>query len=192
MGPTDRGADNAAEPALLCTHPDDLVQRYSRAVDELEERYVQPFYLHMMRLNAVTDGGPHLPVIRDLGSTITAEDVVRLLRREWRPRVMGAWFALFHDPQSVGADLLQSLETSAGSLTSPPLAVVAGHLMGAAAIPSLERYAAQDMALNYGAAGFAAAVVEHLGGTPAAAAATEEARRGVREMLGVVAKLVER
>lgn len=142
-------------------------------------------------LNAPVDGEPHLAAIRDLAPTLAPEDVIRLLSREWRPRVMGAWFALFQQPEVVGAAVLRSLETSSGSLTSPPLATVAAHLLGAAAIPSLEGYAAADAASGLGAADFVAAVVEHLGGATGQASATEEARRDLRQMLGVVARLLE-
>ena len=58
----------------------------------LESRCVKPFYLEMMGCNVL-----NYPVqygrLHDLGRGVTDDDVAHLLRRLWRPRVMGAWFA---------------------------------------------------------------------------------------------------
>jgi len=68
----------------------------------------------------------------------------------------------------LGDAVLASLASSAGSLTSPPLAVVAVTLTGARALEALERYAAEDVAHGWGACGFIAAAVAHVGATTTA------------------------
>ena len=59
--------------------------------DELTARYVQPFYLKMMRTNAVDCGLTLAFDIAAVGRTARPEDVITLLRGSWRGRVMGAW-----------------------------------------------------------------------------------------------------
>lgn len=130
---------------------------------EARARFVQPFYLGMMRLNAVQHGARLAPDIAATGRTASAHDVVRLLRnRGWRERVMGAWFSLFQDEQTVIEALLEALSTSWGSLDAPPLAVAAVVLAGPGALPALEAYYAADLSHGWGAAGLAAAAVDHL------------------------------
>jgi hypothetical protein len=124
-----------------------------------------PFYLKMMRLNALEYGADLLPEIAKKGALLDAADVIELLRDSWRLTVMGAWFALLHDDAAVTAAVLDALEASAGSLTSPPLAVTAVVLAGRNAIPALEAYAASDDANGWGACGFAAAAAKYLGGS---------------------------
>jgi hypothetical protein len=75
---------------------------------------------------------------------------------------MGAWFALLHDDQSVIEAVLRALSTSQGSLDAPPLAAAAVILAGAHALSALETYYAADLSNEWGAAGIAAAAVDHL------------------------------
>jgi hypothetical protein len=152
-------------------------------VDEIEERYVKPFYLHMMRFNALADGSEHLVEVRSFGRSLDPEIVVRLLRSHWRPRVMGAWYALFQDPAVIGAELLRSLETSAGDLTAPPLAAVSVAQMQRDALSALETYLRVDLAHGYGAAGFVVAAIEQLGGSSNQAESTDESRTCFARML---------
>ncbi len=98
-----------------------------------------------------------------VGRDVSVVDVVWLLRGAWRPRVMGAWFSLLHNGGAVTRAVLQSLETSAGSLTAPPLAVAAVLLAKHEAQSSLAEYVAQDVLHNWGSAAFAGAAIEHLG-----------------------------
>jgi hypothetical protein len=91
----------------------------------LERRCVVPFYLTMMRLNALSYDVP-FDTLREVTRQTTDEEVAQLLGSPWRPRVMGAWLASGRTPR-LEAALLKSLETSAGSLTAPPLATVALH-----------------------------------------------------------------
>jgi hypothetical protein len=158
-------------------------------VDEIEERYVKPFYLHMMRLNALSDGSEHLAEVRSAGRSLDPEIVVGLLRSHWRPRVMGAWYALFHDPAVIGTELLRSLETSSGDLTAPPLAAVSVAQMQRDALSALEKYITVDLAHGYGAAGFAVAAIEHLGGSSSQTESTDESRTYFARMLAVAETL---
>lgn len=59
---------------------------------ELERRCVAPFYLKMMRLNALSNDVP-VTVLREVARETTDEEVAQLLAGPWRPRVMGAWLA---------------------------------------------------------------------------------------------------
>ncbi len=129
----------------------------------LVERCVEPFYLRMMRLNAMEDGPALVDDIAAVGHSVTANDVVTLLRSAWRERVMGAWLATTHDVPIVRTALLQSLESSAGSLSSPPLATVAVLLCGPESLDSLRRYRTADLANEWGAVGFIDAAIEYLG-----------------------------
>ena len=99
-----------------------------------------------------------------VGRDASVVDVVWLLRGPWRPRVMGAWFSLLHNSDAVTRAVLQSLETSAGSLTAPPLAVAAVLLAKHEAQGSLAEYVAQDVLHDWGSATFVGAAIEHLGG----------------------------
>jgi hypothetical protein len=105
---------------------------------ELELRCVQPFYLKMMRLNALNHDDS-VEAVRDVARATTDEEVGCLLASSWRPRVMGAWLTAGR-AHRVEAALLTSLETSAGSLTAPPLATIALHGLGQRAAPSLITY----------------------------------------------------
>jgi hypothetical protein len=78
---------------------------------------------------------------------------------------MGAWFSLLHDDETVTRAVLRSLETSAGSLTAPPLAVAAVLLADPeAAKGALAEYLVQDVLHEWGSAGFVGAAMEHLAG----------------------------
>ena len=91
-----------------------------------EDRLVAPFYLDMMGTNAIEYADADLlRSVAAVGRDASVVDVVWLLRGAWRPRVMGAWFSLLHDSDAVTRAVLQSLETSVGSLTAPPLATYA-------------------------------------------------------------------
>ena len=56
---------------------------------ELERRCVLPFYLKMMRLNALGHDVP-LGTVRKVGRQTADSEVAALLASGWRPRVMGA------------------------------------------------------------------------------------------------------
>jgi hypothetical protein len=87
------------------------------------------------------------------------------------------------------AALLESLETSWGTLTAPPLAIVALHGLGAKAVPALEAYLRRDVEHQLGSAAFTAAVLERLGSVPADVAVNDQDRRAVDGMLTVARRL---
>src|SRR5260370_40073391 len=64
-------------------------------------RFVQPFYLRMMRLNSIQYGPRLAADIVVAGRTASPADVISLLGSNWRERVMGAWFALLQADPSV-------------------------------------------------------------------------------------------
>jgi hypothetical protein len=158
-------------------------------VTDLERRCVLPFYLKMMRLNALDHDVP-LGILREVGRQTADSDVAGLLAAAWRPRVMGAWLASGRT-QRLGAALLESLETSQGSLTAPPLATVALHGLGAAAVPSLRTYLRRDLEHQLGCASFVAAVLERLDAAPGAVAIDARDRAAVSGMLLVARRLDE-
>ena len=104
-------------------HP--CVATVHRMDRERRAALVDPYYLGMMQLNGLDADEPLLRSVAASGRTTSSDEVVALLRDAWRERVMGAWFALFHDERDVGEALASSLETATGSLTAPPLAVAA-------------------------------------------------------------------
>ena len=160
-----------------------------RCVDDLTERYVKPFYLDMMGVNALSQAEEHIPALQRLGPTLDPADLIRLLRGQWRPRVMGAWFALFHAPSTVGDEVLRSLETAAGSLTAPPLATVAVYLLDTTAIPSLATYASSAVASQDGSGRFIAAALEHLDAVPGAGNVLGDDRAAFAAMLAFAGRL---
>jgi hypothetical protein len=122
------------------------------SIGELAARYVSPFYLHMMRINAVKYG-PALVVDVDIaaaGADLTASSVVRLLGLAWRERVMGARYGVRVGGPDVTDAVLRALRTSQGSPDAPPLATAATILAGPAAIDGLEHYFDADQAGDWG------------------------------------------
>ena len=150
---------------------------------DLERRCVLPFYLTMMRLNALSHDVP-FGALREVAQGTTDDEIAKLLTLGWRPRVMGAWLASGR-AQRLEAPLLKSLETSTGSLTAPPLATVALHGLGAKAVPSLRAYLRLDLEHEWGSASFIAAVLERLDDTPADVAVDERDRSAVDGMVVV-------
>jgi hypothetical protein len=150
---------------------------------------VAPFYLSMMGLNALTHRVPY-DTLREIARETTDEEVTRLLRSEWRPRVMGAWLAAGR-AVLLEAELLKSLETSAGSLTAPPLAAVALRGLGVKAVPSLKTYLQQDLVNEWGSASFIAAALERLDAAPRGVVVDDQQRAAVDGMLGVARRMAE-
>lgn len=156
---------------------------------ELERRCVAPFYLKMMGLNALSHQVP-FGVVSEVARSTTDEEVAVLLASAWRPRVMGAWLASGR-AERLETELLQSLETSAGLLTSPPLAAVALHGLGVRTVPSLQAYLRNDLDQQWGVASFTAAVLERVGSPSSQVAVTDRDRSTVDEMLTVTRRLAE-
>ena len=154
-----------------------------------ERRCVLPFYLKMMGLNALTHNIP-FDALREVAQGAADDEIGKLLGSSWRPRVMGAWLASGRT-RRLEAPLLRSLETSAGTLTAPPLATVALYGLGVKAVPSLETYLRQDLEHEWGAASFVAAVLERLAATPAGVAIDDRDRSAVDGMLMVSRRIAE-
>jgi hypothetical protein len=159
------------------------------ALPDLEQRCVLPFYLRMMGLNALSRDVP-FDSLREVARGTTDDEVAELLASHWRPRVMGAWLAPGRT-QRLEAALLESLETSLGSLTAPPLATVALHGLGVKAVPSLTTYLRRDLEHGWGSASFVAAVLERLDATPTGISVDDQDRRAVDGMLFVTRCLAE-
>jgi len=155
----------------------------------LEQRCVAPFYLKMMRLNALHHDGL-LSAVREVARETTDSEVAELLALHWRPRVMGAWLASGRASR-VEAALLESMETSHGTLTAPVLATVALHGLGKAAVRSLETYLQLDLEHHWGAASFVAAVLERLDAAPPSVTTDDEDRTNVDRMLIVAQRIAE-
>jgi len=143
----------------------------------------------MMGLNALSHDVP-FDTLCEVARGTTDDEVAMLLASDWRPRVMGAWLASGRI-RRLEAALLESLETSAGALTAPPLATVALHDLGAKAAPSLENYMRLDLEHRWGSAPFVAAALERLDATPTGVAIDDQDRRAVDGMLFVARCLAE-
>jgi len=150
---------------------------------------VDPYYLGMMQLNGLDADESLLRSLAASGRTTSSDEVAALLRDAWRERVMGAWFALFHDERDLGEALASSLATASGSLTAPPLAVAAVVVLGTGACDALAHYAVEDAAHGWGACGFAAAALTHLDGAAAACQPTDDDRQAFTALLGVARSL---
>ncbi len=83
-------------------------------MEDLQARYVQPFYLQMMGRNALDAAPTLLSAILEDTRPATSAEIIWLLRGAWRPRVMGAWLAVRQADPGVGDALLVSLRTSFG------------------------------------------------------------------------------
>jgi hypothetical protein len=151
--------------------------------------FVKPFYLKMMGYNAVHYGRDLLPGIIEAGREVTAADAIALLSGQWRFSVMGAWFALLFDDEQVTRSVLQALSSSEGKLNSLSLATAATVVAGASAIPSLRQYALRDLEHNWGACGFAACAIEHLGGTVSSCDPDDDDRRALATLLAIAEQL---
>jgi hypothetical protein len=120
--------------------------------DELYKRFVQPWYLQMMRLGACQSGQRLAPQIARASLDADEEVVLRLLRPAWRERVMGAWLSVTRSSEIVMAEVLHQLEQSHGALDAPPLATAAVVLAGPACTSSLGQYHERDVNSGWGAA----------------------------------------
>jgi len=125
-------------------------------------RFVGPFYRQLMGFNAA-DAPPDLIVkVRAQSRQLSAERITQLLQMHWRPRVMGAWYAVAAQDASLSAAVHDSLSTCLGHLTSPPLITAALAYPNAATASLLRDYIEADQRMHWGAAGFAAAALGRL------------------------------
>ena len=156
---------------------------------ELIGRYVAPFYLKMMRHNAIGQPSEMLAALAAGADSASPADVVLLLGGHWRLSVMGAWMAVRHRPEDMAEALLASLRASEGSLNSPALATACVFFLGAGAADALADYITNDHAETWGSAGFAAAAWESISGGAAHPLATDGGRSALPQMLRVAQEL---
>lgn len=156
-----------------------------RAVEKPRlEILVTPFYLDMMNRNAPGQGERLFTRLLAVGKSTTVNEVAALLRDPWRATVMGAWFSLMHEDRRITGEVLRALTESQGALTSPPLATASVVLADPdAARDALLDYLRRDQANQWGAAGFVAAALEHLGATSLPLTPSQEDRRDLFSML---------
>ena len=156
---------------------------------ELIGRYVAPFYLKMMRHNAIGQPSEMLAAIAAGADSASPEDVVLLLCGHWRTSVMGAWMAVRHRSEDMADALLASLRASEGSLNSPALATACVLVLGAGAADALAEYITNDHAETWGSAAFAAAAWESISGGAVHPLATDGGRRALPQMMRVAQEL---
>jgi hypothetical protein len=149
---------------------------------------VRPFYLEMAGEAAPTNDIQYRALAKVVDLT-SDDDVECLLASHWRPRVMGAWLSAGRNSERITNALVQSLETSQGLLTSPPLATVAVLNIGEAAIPALRAYLAAHIKNDWGNPGFIVAAIEHVGGSVDGLCASDDDRSGLAAMLSVARRL---
>ena len=150
---------------------------------------VVPFYLKMMRLNALEHGADLAPAILEASVGVTPDDVIALLREPWRATVMGAWLSVIQTDLRVTDEVLAALARSHGSLDASPLTVAAVLLAAGQALPTLEVYLERDLSAEWGAARFVAAAIEHLGGSAAGCSPNDSDLRHFTAMLAVGQRL---
>ena len=154
----------------------------------LEERAVDPFYLKMMRLNALEYSSELWPGLVAAASDVTLDDAKWLLRvGAWRPVVMGGWFSVRFPAEDIGEDLRRAMGRSSGSFTAPPLAVACVVVCGTDALPEMGGYVQRDPAQD-GSAGFVAAAIEYLDG-PLVGTVTDQDRQDFAGLLQVANNL---
>lgn len=162
-------------------------------MNEIESRFVKPFYLKMMGLNALRLTDELRGSLIATGRVVAATDVKWMLQAgNWRPVAMGAWFSLAVPAESVMDDLLTAMSKSKGSLTAPPLAAAATLVAGTAAVPAMVDYInfIATPARRDGSEAVVAAAVEYLGSDPTIAL-PDSARHTFRDIYDVATRLLE-
>jgi hypothetical protein len=156
-----------------------------------EAELVRPFYLKMMGTAAVENGEGLLRSIVDVGKTTTTSEILALLSsNNWRPIVMGAWFALLHNEDAVTDAVLAATRYSVGGTAcGPPLATAAVVLADRAAVQALSERSAHDVANAPGGCGPIAAALEHLGVQTDACEVTASDRARFAAMLAIAQQL---
>lgn len=124
-----------------------------------------PFYLKLMGFRAADADDDLTAKVRKRSRKLSTADVTQLLQMHWRPRAMGAWYAIAVQDPSLSAAIHDSLETSLGNLTSPPLITAALAYPNERTAALLSDYIETDLQQQWGAAGFAAAALHRLAST---------------------------
>jgi len=128
-----------------------------------DDRYVSPYYLQLMATNAAEADAAVLREIRVRAGELSVDQVRRMLLDAWRPRAVGAWYAIARSRPELGDVVHTSLRTCQGHLTSPPLIVAALHYAREDTSEALDAYAERDLQHGWGVAGLAHAAAEVLG-----------------------------
>jgi hypothetical protein len=102
---------------------------------------------------------------------------------------MGAWYAVRQPEPEVLQALVLALESSHGSLDSPPLATAAALVEPDRAVEAMRRYCDRDTSEQWGACKFDAAALEHIGGIGAACEPSDLARDKFSAMLNLAVQL---
>lgn len=125
-------------------------------------RYVHPYYLDLMGYGALRANCDLLDEVRQRSSELDEREIAMLLGMHWRPRVMGAWYAVAANNGALATAIHESLETSLGHLTSPALIVAALRHPTAGTRALLDDYRREDEARHWNVAGFAKAAAARL------------------------------
>ena len=158
---------------------------------ELESAFVMPFYLSLMGQNAPSRADDVWTELVDTGRLVMPGDLAALLRPGmWRPVVMGAWFSLALPTEETRELLVAAMGSSAGSLTSYPLATVCSIVVGVDAVEAMSAYVSfsSDPLREDGSARFVAAAIERLGAVPAVTP-SDRNRHDLQDMLDVASRL---
>ena len=116
-------------------------------------RWVVPFYLETMGLNAVDASSALLEDLVAVGSTLNSSNIIDLLNGGWRGVAVGSWYALLSNDARVHEAVLATLARSNGDLTAPGLCVTAIVLTGEGCVEALCEYARRDLEKNFGRPG---------------------------------------
>jgi hypothetical protein len=131
-----------------------------------DDRYVIPYYLQLMAFNAAVADEVVLREIRIRAGELSVDEIRRLLLDAWRPRVMGAWYAIARPRPELSDAVHASLRTCQGHLSSPPLIVAVLQYAREDTPAALDAYEERDRLHDWGAAGLARAAAEVLGEPP--------------------------
>jgi hypothetical protein len=135
------------------------------------EDFVRPIYLSV-RMTSPLDPVQGL-LVAEKAHQASADEVLWMLATYWRPRRVGAWFALVHREPEIDLALLESLRTSRGYLTAPDLGFAAARRLGRDALPALHEYQAIALRDELGGLSTITALIESLGDSSEIADSTD-------------------
>jgi hypothetical protein len=112
------GAEQAATPEEA------MAALLAGWTDELGAAYVNPIYLGMMGHNALRANSGRDALLRDLSARITEDEIRRLLLAfNWRPRVMGGWYAAIRGHEQLASVVHAALVRARSPKEGVPLLV---------------------------------------------------------------------
>lgn len=115
--------------------------------------YVAPHYLKWMEIEAATGEGlsfRQLSEIRARAAELDRADIVSMLGMQWRLQVMGAWYAIARNDQTLAPAVHRGFTWCFGSLTSAPLAAAALTYREPMTAGVLRGYLARSRSAGYG------------------------------------------